>query len=240
MRIPAIVLACVVATCSADAQIVPAIADSASDSTNHAVRVESRHTAALRLLGGASLFYVQPRGSFAQHVGGGVGYALAGSWAADTAGIFAMRAEWQDVTYGYESANDSSARNVIRTLDIGPQLMLPSGAVRPYVSAGVGVAYTGTEGSVPCRRSCSYDEYGDVEPKGFAYLPRMTFSVARAGGVLLRMAKATAARPALWLDLRLSQRHNGETRYATGGTKAVVRGHTDYRVWHVGVSTGLR
>lgn len=225
----------------AAAQMSPAVPDSVApveitiDST-----LLPQRTHESRFIGGGSLFYVQPVGDFARHVGGGLGYSLGAAWSADTMGVLGFRAEWQDVVYGYESVNDSSARNAIRTLDFGPTLTIPTGGVRPYVSASVGLAYTSTEGSVPCRRNCTYDEYGDPEDEGYSFLPRLTYSVGRAAGVLFRVAKATARSPAWWLDLRVSQRHNGETRYATNGTQDVVRGNTDYRVWHVGVSAGLR
>ena len=224
------------------AQMVPATPDTAvrvGDVAIDTTLVAPRPRPASRVSGGGSLFYVQPRGDFARHVGGGLGYSLGAAWSADAAGTFGFRAEWQDVTYGYESVDDSTARNVIRTLDLGPQLTIPAGPVRPYVSASVGVAYTGTHGSVPCRSNCTYDEDGDRLDDTYSYLPRMTYSVARAAGVLVQLTKATAGRAAWWLDLRVSRRHNGRTRYATHGADNVVVGNTDYRVWHVGVSAGL-
>lgn len=224
------------------AQMTPAVPDTGVrvDDIVIDTSLVSMRPRASRFTGGGSLFYVQPRGDFARYVGGGIGYSLGAGWSADEAGAVALRAEWQDVTYGYESVDDSSARNVIRTFDVGPQLTLPVGPVRPYVSGSVGVAYTGTHGSVPCYRDCTYDEDGDRQDESYAYLPRMTYSLARAAGVLVRVAKATARRPAWWLDLRVSERHNGRTRYAVDGADTVVRGSTDYRVWHVGVSAGIR
>jgi len=243
-RLAAALLGSAVAARSASAQMVPAVPDTVVKVGEVAIDTmlrPHRTRGPSRFSGAGSLFYVQPRGDFARHVGGGIGYSLGAAWAADRDGALGVRAEWQDVTYGYESVNDSSARNVIRTLDVGPQLTIPAGAVRPYVSATVGVAYTGTHGSVPCRteRDCTYDEYGDPQDEGYSYLPRMTYSVARAAGVLVQLTKATAGRAAWWLDLRVTRRHNGRTRYATSGADNVQYSNTDYRVWHVGVSAGL-
>ena len=237
-RLAAALVLGTVAARAASAQTVPAVPDTAAnggDVEHHPTPAERRGRIS-RFSGGGSLFYVQPRGDFARHVGGGFGYSLGGAWAADRDGTLGLRAEWQDVTYGYQSVNDSSARNVIRTLDVGPQLTLPAGAVRPYVSAAVGLTYTGTEGSVPCYSDCSYDEDGDRLDEGYTYLPRLTYSMARAAGVLVQLRKGTARRAGWWLDLRVTRRHNGPTRYATHGADDVVRGSTDYRVWHVGVS----
>jgi hypothetical protein len=229
---------------AAAAQMVPAIPDSVRPDTGFTFDVSALRPPAppmLRALAGASLFYVAPRGDFAQNVARGFGYSVAGSVAGDTAGILALRAEWQDVTYGVSSSNDTTTRNVIRSLDLGPQIMLPLGGVRPYASVSLGAAYTGTSGSAPCYRNCSYDEDGNREDDGFTLLPHLTYSVGRAVGVLFRTAKATATRPALWMDVRLSFRHNGETRYGLhGGASEVARGETDYRMLHVGLSTGMR
>ena len=241
-RLAAALIAGTVAASPAPAQMVPAVPDSAPHVADVAIdgKLPPERSRTSRFIGGGSLFYVEPRGDFARHVSGGLGFSLGAAWTADAAGVLGFRAEFQDVTYGYSRDGDSTARNVIRTLDVGPTLAVPAGSVRPYVSATVGAAYTATEGSVPCRRDCSYDEDGDREDDGYAFLPRMTYSLGRAAGVLFRMGKATAKSPAWWLDLGVTHRRNGETRYATRGTRDVVRGGTEYRVWHVGVSAGLR
>lgn len=251
MRLPASLRAAAAAVvltpCAVPAQMVPAVRDTTPADSVPEVPVPPAPPGGrsmLRALAGVSLFYVAPRGDFAEHVGGGVGYSLAGSLADDREGLLALRAEWQDLTYGVEFSNDSTSRNVIRSLDLGPQLMLPLGSVRPYASASVGLAYLGTEGSEPCRQRCD-DEDDDggvsIEREGFVMLPRMTYSVGRVIGVMFRTAKATARRPALWMDVRFTMRHNGETRYGVGGTTSrTVRGATDYGTIHVGVSTGMR
>jgi hypothetical protein len=243
-RLAFILLGTALGARSASAQMIPAVRDTVvgvAETVGDTTIVSQRPRASRRsrFSGGGSLFYVQPRRDFARHVSGGVGFGLGGAWTADRDGVLGFRAEYQDVTYGYESVNDSSARNVIRSLDVGPQLTIPAGPVRPYVSAAVGVAYTGTEGSVPCYRNCSYDEDGDRLDESYSYLPRMTWSVARAAGLLVQMTEAKAGRTAWWLDLRVTRRHNGRTRYATRGADEVVYGNTDYRVYHVGVSAGL-
>ncbi len=100
----------------------------------------------------------QPVGAFADEVGTFGGGAFFGQFRVTPA--LALRAEANLLIYGHQRIPDLCAATTCRvrfdvTTDnqvfsalIGPQLELPSGPVRPYVGAGVGLGYFFTSSGV--------------------------------------------------------------------------------------------
>jgi len=103
----------------------------------------------------------RPQGTLAANIG--LGYGVSGAYllALDSHGIVSLRADVAAVQYGDESKRSALSETVgdrvqVRTrtsnyifpMTIGPQLAWPSGAIRPYVNAGVGAQAFVTESDV--------------------------------------------------------------------------------------------
>jgi hypothetical protein len=112
-----------------------------------------REPSALARRSSASLTVVQsrPQGAFGRNVG--LGYGLDGAYLLrlDRSGLWSLRMNAGIIGYGQESRRtalsesvggrvqvDVKTTNYIAPMSIGPQLTWPTGAVRPYVNAGVG------------------------------------------------------------------------------------------------------
>jgi hypothetical protein len=112
-----------------------------------------REPSALARRSSASLSVVQsrPQGAFGRNVG--LGYGLDGAYLLrlDRSGFWSLRVNAGIIGYGQESRRtalsefvggrvqvDVKTTNYIAPMSIGPQLTWPTGAVRPYVNAGVG------------------------------------------------------------------------------------------------------
>jgi hypothetical protein len=94
---------------------------------------------------------MRPQGALARNIG--LGYGVSGAYLLrlDSQGILSLRADAAAVEYGNERKQTPFSETVggrvrvnVRTtnyivpLSVGPQLAWPSGAIRPYVNAGVG------------------------------------------------------------------------------------------------------
>jgi hypothetical protein len=103
-----------------------------------------------RAFAGIHLMVAQPLGEFDDYIdwGGGIGGELL--YAFDRQGAIGLRANLGLMIYGHETKRvplsetlgrirvDVSTSNNIFVFGIGPQVMLPSGAVRPYLNGTVG------------------------------------------------------------------------------------------------------
>lgn len=111
--------------------------------------------------GALSFIQSRPQDALGHNIG--LGYGIDGTYLFrfDKAGIFALRADAGILQYGNESKRvplsstiggrvqvDVSTTNYIVPLSIGPQIMWPKGAVRPYANAGVGGQFFYTQSSV--------------------------------------------------------------------------------------------
>jgi hypothetical protein len=124
---------------------------------------------AQRYTAGVAGVYAQPLGEFGQNVRRGFGLDGFGTLGLDSRGIFSLRAELGYLGYStktepfYESNGydyvelESETKSGVLTLGIGPQLMAPSGPVRPYAAATIGLARFATETAInlPARSSSS-------------------------------------------------------------------------------------
>src|SRR5688500_15745065 len=113
-----------------------------------------------RAFAGVHLMVAQPLGEFDDYIdwGGGIGGEFL--YAFDSQGAVGLRANLGIMIYGHETKRvplsetlgrirvDVSTSNNIFVFGVGPQVMLPSGAVRPYLNGTVGLSYFFTQSSI--------------------------------------------------------------------------------------------
>jgi hypothetical protein len=207
-----------------------------------------------RLMGGASFTVAQPAGQFGQYVNNGVGANVHGLARIGGSGWFALRADASFIQYGNESKRvplsttvggriqvDLTTSNNIFNLAVGPQIMAPSGPVRPYVNGSVGFSYFGTESSVKGRDD-------DLDFARTTNFHDEALSFGGGTGVLIPVAQGK--RTLVFLDLGARFINNGSVRYLReGGIQDLPNGDVKLNVinstanlwtYHVGVSIGGR
>ena len=161
-----------------------------------------------------------PVGAFKNHVdlggGGGAGLLVY----LDENRNAALRLEGDFVVYGTESFTtplsqtvrvvDVTVRttNYIASAGVGPQFVLGSGPVRPYVFGTVGISYFATSSSV------SGANFLSEEFASSTNLDDLKFALRGGGGMMVRLSQG---KHAVSLDFSASYQHNGETEYLTKG-----------------------
>jgi hypothetical protein len=210
-----------------------------------------------RFQAGAALTIAQPVGQFGQYVANGVGLGAHGLMRFGGSGAFALRVDGSFVQYGRETKRvvlsptvggrirvDLTTSNNIAWLGVGPQLMVPSGPVRPYVNGAVGFSYFATESSVQAP-----DDGDDGVNDGLfrnTNLSDATFSYGGGGGVLIPLGTGRGTK--VFLDLGARFHNNGRARYLReGGIEDLPNGDvrlhpidSNANLWtyHLGVSVG--
>lgn len=205
----------------------------------------------VRAMGGASLFYAQPTGEFTDYVNRGFGLEIFGAVPVDARGYFAVRLEGGVTNYGSERARfplspnlgnlimvDVTTNNNIFFVNIGPQVMRPDGAIRPYLKAAVGGSYFATQSSVegsdnwqaPFAQTTNFDDF--------------VLTLSSGGGFLIPIVGGPHP---VMLDIGTTYHHNGPTRYLRKGSLELladesvvitpVESRTSYFTFKVGVST---
>jgi opacity protein-like surface antigen len=165
--------------------------------------------------------YARPVGEFRDYVKHGGGLNVNFAWPVTRGGPFALRADGGFIVYGSETRRvcfsttvgcriqlDLTTTNSIGYLNIGPQLMLPDGPVRPYVNAGIGGSYFGTSSSV---------DGVDGNDNDFANTTNfddVTLAWTGGGGLLISLSRGNT--PVL-LDLGVKYHGNGEVEYLKKG-----------------------
>ena len=200
---------------------------------------------------GGGLSFAQPVGDFKNYVNTGWGGGGHFMMRVDQAGFLALRADLGFLIYGHETKQvsmpgagriefDVSTSNNIFTYSVGPQLMVPTGAVRPYVNASIGGAYFFTESSIG-----GSDNEGDFAST--LNFDDNVLSYGYGGGVFIPFA---VRRADIGLDLGARFVGNNRTRYLneggiedlpTGGyTVSPIESKTDFVLYHIGVKAGIR
>ncbi|HVG43124.1 MAG TPA: hypothetical protein VM890_00285 [Longimicrobium sp.] len=202
---------------------------------------------------GVELTAASPQGEFRDYVssgwGGGVHYLLR----ADRDGWLALRVDASLLNYGHERqrvllsptiggriAVDLTTDNNIAFVGAGPQIGVPTGAVRPYVNGFAGVSYIFTESSVGGTYSGeTFASTTNFDDASFAY--------GGGGGVYIPLSRR---RHPVSLDAGVTYRHNGSAEYLRRGdivdnpdgsiTLYPVFSETNLLTFHLGVSVGLR
>lgn len=202
---------------------------------------------------GGELMAASPQGEFRDYVNSGWGGGLHYLLRADRDGWLALRVDASLLNYGHERqrvplsssvggriAVDLVTDNNIAFIGAGPQIGLPTGAVRPYVNGFAGVSYIFTESSV--RGTSSGDTFASTTNFDDA-----SFAYGGGGGLYIPLSRR---RNPVSLDLGVTYRHNGSAEYLREGdivdnpdgsiTLFPVVSQTNLLTFHVGVSVGLR
>jgi hypothetical protein len=201
---------------------------------------------------GGQPLYARPVGEFHDYVEHGGGLNLNVVWPVRVESPFALRADGGLIVYGSETRRlcfpgscridlDLTTTNSIAFLNIGPQLMVPGGPVRPYANAGVGFSYFGTTSSIEGSSStnepfASTNNFDDV-----------TFAWAGGGGLLIALSQG---RTPVMLDLGARYYGNGQTEYLKKGdiidhpdgsiTINPTRSEANLMTFQIGVTVGAR
>ena len=117
-------------------------------------------------MGGVSFDVGQPSGAFNRYVDEGFGIGAHGLYRVGRSGAFAVRLDGGFLNYGRETTRvalsstvggrimvDLTTTNNIAWLGVGPQLMAPSGAIRPYVNGTAGLSSLRAAASITSSRS---------------------------------------------------------------------------------------
>lgn len=198
------------------------------------------------------LLVAQPLGEFADYIDWGGGFGGEILFAFDRQGAIGLRLGLAYMIYGHESKRvplgpdlgrvqvDVNTSNNIVVLGIGPQIMLPTGTVRPYLNGTVGLSYFFTESSVegtsnyePFARTTNFDD--------------ATFAWTAGGGLYIPLSKS--GRRPISLDIGAHYHANGEVEYLRegsireDGTGAIffdpIRSQTNLITYRLGVTIGL-
>jgi len=202
---------------------------------------------------GGELTAASPQGEFSDYVDSGWGGGLHYLLRVDRDGWLGLRVDASVLNYGHERQRvllsptvggrisvDLTTDNNIAFFGVGPQLGLPTGAIRPYVNGFVGVSYIFTESSVGGSSGGeSFASTTNYDDASFAY--------GGGGGVYIPLSRR---RNPVSLDAGVTYRHNGSAEYLRHGdivdnpdgsiTLHPVFSETNLLTFHVGVSVGLR
>ena len=202
---------------------------------------------------GVELTAASPQGEFRDYVNSGWGGGLHYLVRADRDGWLALRVDASLLNYGHERQRvllsptvggrisvDLTTDNNIAFFGAGPQLGLPTGAVRPYVNGFAGVSYIFTESHVGgSSGGDSFASTTNFDDASFAY----------GGGAGVYIPLSHRRNP-ISLDAGVTYRHNGAAEYLRSGdivdnpdgsiTLHPVFSETNLLTFHLGVSVGLR
>ena len=203
---------------------------------------------------GGTVVVGQTVGEFHDFVDQSFGLAGHFLYKIDRRGIFGLRADGGFVNYGNDTKRvplsssiggrilvDVNTANNIFMLGVGPQLMAPSGFIRPYVSGTVGLSYFVTESSVE----------GSRNNQAFASTTNFDdFTVAYTGSGGFLIPIAPRSRTPVALDIGVRYHRNGEVEYLREGsivdnndgtiTITPIRSEANLITYHLGVQVGLR
>jgi hypothetical protein len=193
----------------AHAQLLPAV---------NPARAQARNSA------GIAFNFGQPLGDFAQNVRNGFGVDGMGSLGVDSRGIFSLRAQLGWLQYSRKTETffvptgvglvelESETKSGVLTFGVGPQLMAPTGNVRPYVAGTIGLSRfsTTTAINVPASQSNS----GSTEQ-----LDQQTISsdnlLSITGSVGVAFTLSIFGNSGVLADLGARYVHNGLARYVS-------------------------
>lgn len=194
---------------------------------------------------GTTLMAIQPRSDLARYAKRGFGAAFQGYMGLDKFGIAGLRGDASHLLYGANRYSDTAMTNNISSVVVGPQVTIPWGPIRPYVSVGGGLTHLFSTISYDCEpvEECGTtwneetDEYEtETRVQGTGH-HRLTYAWSRRAGVSIAVHRLARTRTRLALDVSVGEQGNGRTAFGIPGEKEKVAfGKTRYRVWLVGVS----
>jgi hypothetical protein len=200
---------------------------------------------------GIHLMATQPLGEFDDYIdwGGGIGGEFL--YALDRHGALGLRVNMGLMIYGHETKRvplspslgrisvDVSTSNNIFVFGVGPQVMLPSGMVRPYLNGTAGLSYFFTRSSV--------EGSADFEPfASSTNFDDATFAWSAGGGLYIPLRRR---KNPVSLDIGAHYHANGEARYLRegsireDGTGEIffdpIRSQTNLVTYRLGITVGL-
>lgn len=173
-----------------------------------------------RWMAGLGFGLAIPQGEFANFVDDGYGVVGHVGYKLNERGWAAIRMDAGLVVYGHQTRRatlsptvpeilvDVSTDNDIAMFSVGPELLVPDGAVRPYVDGSVGLGYFFTQSSVK----------GSSNSESFARTTNFddaTFAWGVGGGLLVPVHRG---RTVISIDAGLHYRAHGQTRYLREGS----------------------
>jgi opacity protein-like surface antigen len=203
--------------------------------------------------GGVQATWARPVGEFREYVRHGAGLNFNGVWTPVRDGPLALRADGGFIVYGSETKRvcfsstvgcrvqlDLNTTNSIAYVNAGPQLMVPTGPVRPYANAGIGFSYfattskvEGSQNSEPFASSTNFDD--------------ITLAWAGGGGVLIPLSRG---RTPVLLDIGGRYNGNGQVEYLKRGDIqdnpdgtigfTPTRSQANLVTIQIGISVGIR
>ena len=203
--------------------------------------------------GGINFIAGVPVGDFKEYIDAGFGINVNGFVPVTKTSPLSLRADAGFLVYGSETKRvcfsqtvgcrielDVTTTNTIFYGNIGPQLMLPTGAIRPYVNAGVGFGYFATTSSVD--GSTGNDDFARTTNFDDA-----TMAWAAGGGVQIRLGSGKVP---VMLDLGARYNSNGSVEYLKKGdihdnpdgsiVITPTRSDANLMTLNLGVSLGIR
>jgi hypothetical protein len=201
---------------------------------------------------GVQAQYARPVGEFSDYIEHGGGLNVNVVWPVQRGSAFALRADGGFIVYGSETQRvcfsgtvgcriqlDLTTTNSIGYLNVGPQLMLPEGPVRPYINAAIGGSYFVTSSSV------DGVDGNDDDFANTTNFDDITLAWNGGGGVLVSLSRGPT--PVL-LDLGVRYHGNGEVEYLKRGdiqdnpdgsiTITPTRSEANLMTFQIGVQIG--
>jgi hypothetical protein len=201
---------------------------------------------------GLGVIGADPVGELGAYFDAGGGIQLLGSLALDPAGRVRLRGDFGFIIYGYEQQHlcweapvgcriemDLNTTNNIVFGGLGPEVVLATGAVEPYVNASFGFSYFVTSSSLQ----------GESDFEDFASTTNYDDIVLawRAGGGM-RVHLGGTRKP-VYLDLGVERHQNGIAHFLTEGdivdhpdgsiTLLPNRAEANMVLFRIGVSVGI-
>lgn len=194
----------------------------------------------------------RPQDALARNIGLGYGVSGAYLYQLDSRGIWSLRADAAALAYGNDVKRSAFSEtvggrvqvntrttNYIVPVFVGPQLSWPTGAVRPYVHAGIGAQTFVTESSVE-------GMYDQLDLASSVNLSDATFVWVTGGGVHIPITRRTTRAQ---IDLSMQYLAGGRARYLAPGSITDLPGgatrvsafesNTHYVMMRAGVRFGL-
>ena len=184
-------------------------------------QAQSSNQLALRSSLSISAIQTRPQGALGHNIDFGYGVNGAYQFRIDKSGFVSLRADVGVVGYGSDSKRSALSESVgdriqvnVRTtnyimpMSVGPQLMWPTGALRPYVNAGVGAQAFFTESDVE----------GSTDHSPFATTTNqsdVTSLWTAGGGIYVPVVAGTTN---VQLDVGLQYLNGGRARYLAPGS----------------------
>lgn len=201
---------------------------------------------------GVSLVAADPRGEMGAFVDDGFGGQGWATWPLDSRGHLRLRGDVGFVVYGHERQRlcfgapigcrievDLTTTNSIAYGGVGPELVLATGRVQPYVHGAWGFSYFATTSSLSGTHEA--DDWGTT-----TNFDDLVGAWRFGGGLRVQVA---GGRTPVWLDVALERHENGVADYLTRGdivdhadgsiTLYPIRSEANLTSVRLGVSIGL-